>query len=56
MTLADVYDAFHRLNKKSGVIKTNTKEDVKEGMLNFHHDLRHLIEELYISRIFGVEE
>lgn len=52
VALADVYDAFHRINKKSGKISKSSDTEIKEGMLRLNSDLKFLIEDLYTSGIF----
>lgn len=52
LSLADCFDALHRINDKFGIL---TGEQIKEKMLTFNRDQQFLIEELYSAGIFTIE-
>ena len=55
LSLADVFDALHRLNSKSDKIQQITGELIKEKMLTFNKDQETLINELYETGIFTTD-
>lgn len=52
LSLADSYDALHRINKKFETETSLTGEQIKEKMINFNPDQKILIDELYKADIF----
>ena len=52
LALADVFDAMHRVNEKSGVMRAFTGEEIKERLLEMNPDQVRLIESLYREGIF----
>ena len=52
VALADVYDAFHRVNKKFGTLVHNSKSQIKDGMLKLNPELGFLVNALYDSEVF----
>ncbi len=53
VSLADHYDAYHRVNNKTGAIEALSEERIKDMMINGNPDQRHLVEEAYKAQIFG---
>ncbi|MFA6429703.1 MAG: HD domain-containing protein [Patescibacteria group bacterium] len=51
LALADVYDAFHRVNSRDGIARILTGEEIKAGLLKANEDEHDLIERLYTAGI-----
>ncbi len=54
LSLADTFDALHRVNDKHGA-DTLTGEQIKEKMLAFHKDQKILVEGLFAANIFTTQ-
>ncbi len=52
LSLCDQFDAFHRVNDRSGAVVIPTGEEIKELMLRTNPDQRDLIRDLYKAGIF----
>ena len=55
LALADVFDAMHRVNEKSGVMRAFTSDEIKERLIEMNPDQVRLIESLYKEGIFPME-
>jgi putative nucleotidyltransferase with HDIG domain len=51
LALADCFDALHRVNERSGQVRTLSGEEIKAEMFRLHPDQRVLIKELYEADI-----
>ncbi len=56
LSVADVYDALHRVNDKFGEKKSLSGDDIKAQMIKSFPDLRKTIEDLYLMDILTIRE
>jgi len=52
LSLADCYDAFHRVNDKTEGRRLG-EDEIREKMIMLNPDQKHLIQELYAADVFG---